>query len=162
MSRSISRAFVAAALLLSACASNPDPELIPDEPVRVAPPVGAVKFGDCPEALRRAALKPDLEVDRLPTPKAMVPAPIPVRSMPAAVRAAKWNEVRVSVLVDTLGHPDMRTFAVVKSTHPWLASSVKSAVSKWTFAPAVLAGCKVPRTYKWGATAGTPPRGQRS
>ena len=141
---------------MAACAGNPEPELVPDEPVRIAPPVGAVKFGDCPEALKRAAEKPDLDVDRLPTPKAMVPAPIPVKSMPAAVRSARYNEVRVTVLVDTLGRADMRTFAVLKSTHPWLASSVRTAVSRWTFAPAELAGCKVPRLYKWGATAGTP------
>ncbi|MDB4886132.1 MAG: hypothetical protein JWN79_1570 [Gemmatimonadetes bacterium] len=161
MPRLLPRALVSAALLVSACASNPEPELVPDQPVRVAPPVGAIKYGDCAEALRRAAEKPDLDVDRLPTPKAMVPAPIPVKSMPAAVRSAKYNEVRVTVLVDTLGRADMRTFAVVKATHPWLASSVKGAVAKWTFAPAELAGCKVPRTYKWGATAGTAPRGAR-
>lgn len=141
---------------LAACASNPDPELVPDEPVRVAPPAGAVKYGDCAEASRRAAEKPDLEVDQLPTPRAMVPAPIPVKSMPAAVRGARYNEVRVTVLVDTLGKADMHTFTVVKSTHPWLAASVRSAVAKWTFAPAELAGCKVARLYKWGATAGTP------
>lgn len=153
MSRFLSRG-VAAALLLSACASNPEPELVPDEPVRVAPPVGAVKYGDCVTALRRAAEKPDLDVDRLPTPRSMVPSPLPVKTMPAEVRSAKYNEVRVTVLVDTTGHAVMRTFSVVKSTHPWLASSVRTALAKWTFAPAELAGCKVPRTYKWGATAG--------
>jgi hypothetical protein len=149
---------------LAACASggSADPELVPDEPVRVAPPVGAVKFGDCREALRRAAEKPDLDVDRLPTPKAMVPPPIAVKSMPASVRSAKYSEVRVTVLVDTLGHADMRTFTVLKATNPWLSTSVKSAVAKWTFAPAELAGCKVPRLYKWGATAGTPPRGTKA
>src|SRR4051812_1512060 len=103
MPRLLSRACVSAALLLAACSSNPDPDLVPDEPVRVAPPIGAVKYGDCAEALRRAADKPDLDVDRLPTPRAMVPAPIPAKSMPAAVRSAKYNEVRVTVLVDTLG-----------------------------------------------------------
>lgn len=154
------RALVPVALLLvslAACASNPEPELIPDVPVRVAPPVGAVKQGDCLEARRRAALRQDLEVDKLPTPRAMVPPPIPVKSMPAAVRHARYSEVRVTVLVDTLGRADMKTFTVVKSTNPWLASSVKSAVGKWTFESAELAGCKVPRLYKWGATAGTPP-----
>jgi hypothetical protein len=145
------------ALALAACASNPEPELVPDKAVRVAPPVGAVTPGDCPEALRRAAEKPDLDVDRLPTPRALVPAPIPVKSMPAAVRRAKYSEVRVTVMVDTLGHADMSTFAVVKTTHPWLASSVKSAVAKWSFDPAQLAGCKVPRLFKWGATAGKAP-----
>ena len=155
-----SRALIPAALLALicfACASNPEPELIPDVPVRVAPPLGAVKQGDCPEARRRAAVRQDLEVDKLPTPRAMVPPPIPVKAMPSAVRHARYSEIRVSVLVDTLGHPDMRTFSVVKSTNPWLASNVKGAIAKWTFEPAELAGCKVPRLYKWGATAGSPP-----
>jgi len=154
------RALVPPALVLLsllACASNPEPELIPDVPVRIAPPLGAVKQGDCPEARRRAAARQDLEVDKLPTPRAMVPPPIPAKAMPATVRHARYSEVRVSVLVDTLGHPDMKTFTVLKSTNPWLASSVKGAVGKWTFEPAELAGCKVPRLYKWGATAGTPP-----
>lgn len=151
-------------LASAACASsnNADPELIPDEPVRVAPTPGAIKYGDCPEALRRAAEKPDLDVDRLPSPKSMVPAPIPTRSMPASVRSARYNEVRVAVLVDTLGRADMKTFTVLKSTNPWLASSVKTAVAKWSFQPAELAGCKVPRVYKWGATAGTPPRNAKA
>jgi hypothetical protein len=154
-------AFPALLFAALACASNPEPELVPDEPVRVAPTPGAVKFGDCAEASRRAAEKPDLDVDRLPTPKAMAPPPISARAMPAAVRTARYNEVRVTVLVDTLGHPDMRTFTVVRTTHPWLASSVRSAVARWTFAPAELAGCKVARVYKWGATAGTPPHGSK-
>ena len=157
MTRSLSLAvaLTAAGVLLSACASNADPELVPDKPVRIAPPVGAVKYGDCVEARRRAAEKPDLEVDRLASPRAMVPAPIPVKSMPAEVRQARYNEVRVSVMVDTLGRADMKTFTVLASTHPWLSSSVRTAVSKWTFTPAELAGCKVARVYKWGATAGT-------
>lgn len=150
---------LAALLLLSfaACASNPEPELIPDVPVRVAPALGSVKPGDCPEARRRAAARNDLDVDKLPTPKSLVPPPISVKSMPAAVRHARYSEVRVTVLVDTLGRADMKSFTIVKSTHPWLASSVKNAVAKWVFEPAELAGCKVPRLYKWGATAGTPP-----
>jgi len=160
-----SRALAAAALLVltAACASNPDPELVADEqPVRIAPSANAVAFGDCPEALRRAAAKPDLDVDRLPTPKSMVPAPINVKSMPAEVRTARYNEVRGTVLVDTLGRADMKTFTVLKTTHPWLASSVKSAVGKWHFAPAELAGCKVPRLYKFGIKSGTPPRGAKA
>ena len=158
MPRHLVRLLVATACL-SACASNADPELVPDSPVRIAPVVGAVKYGDCVEARRRAAEKPDLDVDRIPAPRAMTPPPIATKEMPAAVRTAKYNEVRVTVLVDTLGRPDMRTFAVQKASHPWLGESVKSAVSKWRFTPAELAGCKVARVYKWGATSGKPPKG---
>jgi hypothetical protein len=148
----------AAALVVAGCASNPDPELVPDQPVRIAAPAAPIKYGDCPEALRRAEAKTDLPVDRLPTPRALVPAPLPGKSMPEAVRTAKYNAVKITVLVDTLGHADMRTFAVVKTTHPWLASSVKSAVARWKFEPAQLAGCKVPRVFEWGATSGARPR----
>ncbi len=152
-------AVVISAMLLAGCASanTGDGELIPDEPVRMAAPEKAVKYGDCAEALRRADAQPDLNVDRLPSPRAMVPAPIPIKSMPADVRAARYNEVRVTVLIDTLGRADMKTFRVVKTTHPWLTSSVRNAVAKWSFAPAELAGCKVPRIFKWGATAGKVP-----
>ena len=146
------------ALTLGACASNPDPDLVPDEPVRIAPPEDPVKQGDCPEAMRRAAAKVDVHVDRLPTPRSLSPAPLPVASMPDEVRRAKYNAVKITVLVDTLGRADMRTFKIVRATHPWLASSVKSAVAKWKFEPAVLAGCKVPRQFEWGATSGRAPK----
>jgi hypothetical protein len=146
------------ATLALACASNPDPELVPDEPVRIAPPDTPVQPGDCPEALRRAAAKTDLHVDRLPKPHALVPAPLPAASMPDEVRRAKYNAVKITVLVDTLGRPDMHTFKIVKTTHPWLASSVKIAVARWRFEPAQLAGCKVPRQFEWGATSGRAPR----
>ena len=131
--------------------------MVPETPVRVAPPVGAVKPGDCPEALRRALAKPDLEVDRLASPRASVPSAVSGKAMPTAVRRAKYNEVRITVLVDTLGKADMRTFKVVKTTHPWLASSFKTAVAKWTFDPAQLAGCKVPRLWLGAITSGKPP-----
>ena len=147
-----------AALAVTACSSNPDPDLVPDQPVRIAAPATPIKPGDCPEALRRASAQVDLPVDRLPSPRALVPAPLPVKSMPEAVRTAKYNAVKITVLVDTLGHADMRTFAVVRTTQPWLASSVKTAVAKWKFEPAQLAGCKVPRLFEWGATSGARPR----
>jgi outer membrane biosynthesis protein TonB len=145
-------------LLLSAvvlaCSSNPDPGLVPDQPVRIAGSDAPVKPGDCATALRRVAERPNAYVDRLPSPKRLVPSPLPVKSMPAEVRYARYNAVKVTVLVDTLGRADMKTFTVVTSTHPWLAQSVKSAVAKWRFEPAELAGCKVPRQFEWSATSG--------
>ena len=158
-SRATARLLACALAALSAgCASNPDPDLVPDQPVRIAAPMKPIKPGDCPEALRRASADVDLPVDRLPSPRALVPAPLPGKAMPPEVRTAKYNAVKITVIVDTLGHADMRTFAVVKTTHPWLASSVKSAVAKWKFVPAELAGCKVPRQFEWGATSGARPR----
>jgi len=158
-SRAAARLLACALAVLSAgCASTPDPDLIPDQPVRIAAPMKPIKPGDCPEALRRAVADVDLPVDRLPSPRALVPSPLPGKSMPPEVRSARYNAVKITVIVDTLGHADMRTFAVVKTTHPWLASSVKSAVAKWKFVPAELAGCKVPRQFEWGATSGARPR----
>jgi hypothetical protein len=148
-------------VLSMACARNPDPdtepEMVHETPVRIAPPAGAVKPGDCPEALRRALAKPDLEVDRLASPRASVPSAVSGKTMPAAVRRARYNEVRITVLVDTLGKANMSTFKVIKSTHPWLTSSMKTAVARWTFEPAQLAGCKVPRVWLGAITSGKPP-----
>ena len=64
--------------------------------------------------------------------------------------------MKFQVLVDTLGKADMKTFTVVSASHPWLGTSVKSAVAKWKFAPAEVAGCKVPRNYALGIS----PRGK--
>ena len=144
---------------LAACAANPDPEpdLVPEIPVRVAPPLGAVAPGDCPEAVRRALAKPDIEVDRFASPKANMATALLDKNMPAAVRYSKYNDVRISVVVDTLGKAEMSTFKVIKTTHPWLATKFKSVIAKWTFEPAQLAGCKVPRVWLGTLTAGKPP-----
>ena len=152
--RAAARLLACALPLLAACASNPDPDLVPDKPVRIAAPMKPIAPGDCPEALRRAEADVDLPVDRLPSPRALVPSPLPVKTMPPEVRTAKYNAVKITVLVDTLGRADMKTFTVVTSTHPWLAQSVKSAVAKWRFVPAELAGCKVARQFEWSATSG--------
>jgi hypothetical protein len=158
--RCVASLAVTALLALSAaCAGNPepDPEMVPETPVRIAPPVGAVQPGDCPEAIRRAVAKPDIEVDRLATPHANLGTALRDNAMPVAVRRAKYNDVRVTVLIDTLGKPVMNTFTVVKTTHPWLATKFKSSISKWTFEPAQLAGCKVPRLWLGVLTSGKPP-----
>jgi hypothetical protein len=140
-------------LLSAGCASNGG-GLVPDQPARLAGSDTPVKRGDCATALQRVAERPNAYVDRLPSPKKMVPSPLPVKSMPADVRRARYNAVKITVLVDTLGRADMKTFNVVTSTNPWLAQSVKSAVAKWRFEPAQLAGCKVPRQFEWSATSG--------
>ena len=141
-------------LLAAACASHSDPGLVPDQPVRTAGADAPVMRGDCATALRRVAERPNAYVDRLPSPKQLVPAPLPLKTMPADVRRAHYNAVKITVLVDTLGRADMKTFTVVTSTHPWLAQSVRNAVAKWRFVPAELAGCKVPRRFEWSATSG--------
>lgn len=142
-------------VLIAACSKTP-----PDT-VNARPMTGqsGIKGSDCVEARKRAAAKPDLDVDRLPTPRAQKPAVF--QKMPAAVKRQvdrRGAVVKVDVLIDTIGRPVMRTFTVVESTpHPWLAENVKSVIPKWRFSPAELAGCKVPRVYKFSATS--PKRG---
>ena len=108
----------------------------------------------CAEWVAKAQASPELDVDRVPAPTAYEPRPVPKRMPPGVAGKDGRAEVVIKVLVDTLGKADMRTFQVVRSTHPTLSKSVRDAVAKWTFTPAVVHGCKVPRTFNWSATAG--------
>ena len=113
-----------------------------------------VSYGDCAEARRRAAAAPDLDVDRVPTPVRRRPAAF--QRMPPAVKTVVDKHgavVKVNVVVDTLGHVDMRTFEVVEASHPWFVANLRSVLPRWRFAPAELAGCKVRRVYRFSATA---------
>lgn len=139
---------------LVACASNKEPETDtkPEvSSVRMAGIDAPLARGDCKEAVRRAVEKPDLDVEKVAAPLAMKPAPIDTKKMPKGVADKNgFYEIDFKVMVDTLGKPDMKTFTVVTTTHPWLGTSVKSAVAKWSFSPAEVAGCKVPRMYSLG------------
>ena len=105
--------------------------------------------GDCREATRRALANPNLDVEKVATPLAMTPPP--VGKIPKGVTDRNgWFNVKFHVLVDTLGRADMKTFAVDTTSHPWFANSVRGAVAKWKFAPAEVAGCKIPRQYSLG------------
>lgn len=145
---------IVAASFVSACASSPEAET---RPVRVAGMAKPLAHGDCPEARRLAAEKPDLDVDRLPTPTLQKPPAL--RTVPKGVIGAKGAVIKADVIIDTLGRADMTTFKVVESSHPWLSAHVKGVLTKWRFSPAELAGCKVPRVYHFSATA--PPGGKR-
>jgi hypothetical protein len=142
---------------LAACAkSAPEttPYVTPEtvSNARVAPAEQPVAPGDCAEALRRALAKPDLAVDRIPSP--VVAKPAPLQKLPkGALRKDGSAEVKVDVLIDTLGKADMKTFTVVTASSPLLVTNVKGVISKWTFSPAQLAGCKVPRVYHFMASA---------
>jgi hypothetical protein len=157
------RRFLPLLVLAAACsqapATNVTPEVTPEpvSSVRIAPSEQPVAPGDCGEALRRAAAKPDLAVDRVPSPIVAKPAALakPPRS---ALRKDGSADVKADVLVDTLGRADMKTFMIVSASNPWLETNVKSVISKWTFSPAELAGCKVPRIYHFMASA--PARGR--
>jgi protein TonB len=76
----------------------------------------------------------------------------PVRALPGQQgpryperlrNAAIEGEVLAQFVVDTLGHVDMSTFKVLKSTDPEFASAVRFAVPRIIFVPAELDRHKV-------------------
>lgn len=112
----------------------------------------------CVVAREEAALDPRLDVDRVPAPIKMEPAPIR-RPVPRNVLNRDGSSsIRVEVLVDTLGIPDMSTFTVLEASNPWFATGAKNAIAKWTFTPAVRRGCLVPRYYQFSASSPARPR----
>ena len=148
---------ILAALALAGCThSSATPDLVPEQGVRIA---GPLTQGDCVEARRRASLQPDLEVERLPAPVAMKPAPF--QRMPeSALRKDGSAEIKIDVVVDTLGRADLKTFKVVKVSNKWFAENVRGIIGKWTFTPALLAGCRVPRVYHFMSSM--PARSERT
>jgi len=117
----------------------------------LAPPTDS-----CVIARENAAADPRLEVERVPTPTAMTPPPIRRNPPRGALRPDGSSILRVEVLVDTLGKPDMTTFKVLESTSAWLTTGAQQAIARWTFEPALLYGCKVARYYQFSASS--PPR----
>jgi hypothetical protein len=109
----------------------------------------------CAEVRERARANPSLDVEKLPTPvkqpRRLLAGPFP----PGVIGANGYADVHVTVVVDTLGKPVMKTFKVKKASHPWLGQDVKKTLSRWTFTPAELEGCKVARVYKVDATSGS-------
>lgn len=93
-------------------------------------------------------------VEQPAVPVAMKPAAVRT-PVPAKVLAAdRTPELEVTVVVDTLGKPQMKTFTVVKSSHSWYTTNARTAIAKWTFTPAMHRGCKIERPYKFGFKAG--------
>jgi hypothetical protein len=107
-----------------------------------------------------AAKHPDLNVDRAPDVVKYDPPPLrpPRGGYPRGViRRDGTTKVKVSVVVDTTGTPDMSTFAVVETTHPWLAENIKALIPKWTFTPAMKTGCHVAGLWIFTAAPGAKP-----
>lgn len=125
-------------------------------PARMAPPD---PVATCSDWVQRANADPQLAVERVPAPVKFDPAPIPKRLAKGVLGTDGRAEVRIRVLVDTLGAADMTTFTVVKSTSPTLTRSVRSAIAKWKFTPAEVSGCKVPRNFNWAAVSPAPNAG---
>ncbi len=143
-------ALLGATVLVAACSSTPRVETTTTD-ARIMTGTG-VTGGDCAEANRRAVENPQLDVDSVPRPVRQWKRPFP--GMPASVRReieAKGSNIKVDVVVDTLGRPVMNTFTVVEASHPWLVQSLKASMPAWRFRAARLSGCKVPRVYKFAA-----------
>jgi outer membrane biosynthesis protein TonB len=140
-------------LLVVACAS------VAKTPAMTNAQLLAPPRDPCELAREDAALDPRLDVERVPSPVKMEPAPIR-RPVPRSVlRRDGSSVIRIEVLVDTLGKPDMTTFAVLESSHAWFTNGAKAAIAKWTFEPATRGGCKVARYYQFSASS--PPRKAR-
>jgi hypothetical protein len=138
-----------ATFALSACTPPPKPV----EPAPVPPANSDL----CYLVQAEAAKNPNLEVDRAPAVVKYDPMPLqaPRRGYPRGViRRDGTTKVKVSVVVDTVGKADMTTFAVVETTHPWLADNIKSLIPKWTFTPAVKNGCNVAGLWVFTGTPG--------
>ena len=137
----------------AACASAAKP------PASINSQLLAPPADPCVLAREDARLNPRLDVERVPTPVKMDPVPIR-RPVPRTALSRDGSSViKVEVLVDTLGKPDMATFAVVESSNVWFTNGVKAAIAKWTFEPAYRNGCKVARFYQFAASS--PPRARR-
>ena len=108
----------------------------------------------CAEVRERAKANPMLDVEKLPTPVKQ-PSRLLAGPFPPGVFKNGYADVHTTVVVDTLGKPVMKTFNVKKASHPWLGQDVKKTLSRWTFSPAELEGCKVARVYKVDATSGS-------
>lgn len=141
--------FLLLVIVAAACASTAQPTTRNAQ--ILAPPADS-----CVLAREDAAADPRLEVERVPTPVRMAPAPVRSPVPRSAVRRDGSSSLKVEVLVDTLGKADMTTFTVIESTSAWLTTGARRAISRWTFEPALRNGCKVPRYYQFTATS--PPR----
>lgn len=112
----------------------------------------------CDLAREDARLDPRLDVERVPTPLKMEPPPIKRPVPPMVLRRSRGDTIKAEVMVDTLGRPDMATFAMLKSPEPWYTTNLKAAIAQWRFEPALRNGCKVPRYYLFTVSLGRRPR----
>jgi bla regulator protein blaR1 len=79
----------------------------------------------------------EFQVERPASPQPGNAAP----RYPDSLRVARVEgEVLAQFVVDTLGHPDMGTFKVIKSTHDLFTNTVKASLPNMTFYPALVGG----------------------
>ena len=139
------------ALIAAACSSGSKEVVANARPMTAAE--AAIKQGDCVEARRRATERADLPVDRLPE---LVGGPRPFVPTPASVQAdidKKGMSFRADVVIDTLGKARVGTLKVHETSNEWFPRNLKALLPRMTFSPAMLAGCKIERVYKFQASA---------
>ncbi|MCE2803114.1 MAG: hypothetical protein P2973_06925 [Gemmatimonadota bacterium] len=112
----------------------------------------------CELAREDARLDPRLDVERVPTPVKMDPPPIKRPVPPMVLRRSRGDTIKAEVLIDTLGRPDMTTFAMLTSPDSWYTTNLKPAIAQWRFEPALRNGCKVPRYYLFSVSLVRRPR----
>jgi hypothetical protein len=149
----VQRILIVAGVALAAC--GPKQETVTSARPMTAAEIAASKVqpGDCVEARRRAAADTDLEVDRLPE---LVRGPRPFTPTPTSVKAdidKNGMSFRADVLIDTLGKARVETLKVHETSNEWFPRNLKALLPRMTFSPAMLAGCKVERVYKFQASA---------
>lgn len=149
----VSAALAIVGFAVSACASARNQPPATNAQL-LAPPADR-----CVLAREDARLDPRLDVERVPSPLKMDPAPIRRPVPRTALNRDGSSVIKVEVLVDTLGKPDMATFKVLESSNVWFANGAKAAIAKWTFDPAYKNGCKVARYYQFAASSA--PRARR-
>ncbi|MHB8838139.1 MAG: hypothetical protein ACYC7F_04220 [Gemmatimonadaceae bacterium] len=145
-----------ATAVLAACKPAAPPATAPE-------PVAALLENSdlCYLVQAEAAKAPSLEVDRAPDVVKYEPRPLtpPRGGYPRnVIRRDGTTKVKVSVVVDTVGHADMSTFTVIETTHPWLANNLKATIPKWTFTPAYKNGCRVAGLWVFTAAPGQRPK----
>lgn len=142
------------AALCAACAGRREEAVVNARPMTPAEAAAAgIQPGDCAEARRRATAQRDLPVDRLPE---LVGGPRPFTPTPSSVKAdieKRGMSFRADVLIDTLGRARVETLQVHESSNEWFPRNLKALLPRMKFSPAVLAGCKVERAYKFQASA---------
>lgn len=138
---------VIAGLAVAACAAGPKRPTATDAQL-LAPPADR-----CVLAREDARLNPRLDVERVSSPVKMDPTPIRRPVPRTALNRDGSSVIKVEVLVDTLGRPDMTTFRVIESSNVWFTNGAKAAIAKWTFDPAYRNGCKVARYYQFAASS---------
>jgi hypothetical protein len=66
---------------------------------------------------------------------------------------SKGMSFRADVVIDTLGRARVGTLKVQETSNEWFPRNLRALLPRMTFSPAMLAGCKVERVYKFQASA---------